>query len=160
MEIRCRLHSHATSCESCLRGSLPRWCVVGGHVAQRGGLAWAGDHRGSRDSRRDRHPKGIYSSRDVFILGRSQPGTFSSFLLELPEPTQPGWARDCERAPASTPPLAPPGVSPGGLLLFPTLAGSPPLSPSAVLPPLPSSLPLSDFRSLCSFLPYLFSPHL
>lgn len=105
MEIRCYLYLHATTCES----RLPWWCVAGGQAAWRGGLAWAGDCRGSWDSRRDRHPKGIYSSRDVFILSRSQLGTFSSFLLELPEPTQPGWARDCEGAPASTLPLIPPG---------------------------------------------------
>lgn len=86
--------------------------------------------RGSRDSQRDRQPKGIYSSRDIFILSKCQHlGTFSSFLLELPEPTHPGWARDaCEGGPCSRP------ASPTSW----SLSWRPPLLPTLAASPFPS----------------------
>lgn len=50
------------------------------------GLSWAG-LPGSRDSWRDRHPRGIYSGRDDFILSRCQHlGTASSISLSCLSP--------------------------------------------------------------------------
>lgn len=93
VKMRCHPHRVAPPVNPVCEGVCPGG-GVGGQAAGRGGFARAGHLRGSWDSQRDRHPRGIYSSRD-FILSRCQLGTFSSSLLELPEPTQPGWARDC-----------------------------------------------------------------
>lgn len=132
---------------------------VGVQVAGRGGFAWAGHLRGSQDSQRGRHPKGVYSSGDIFILSRCQLGTFSSFLLELPEPTQSGWRETASK------PLLPArllhrleSLLEGGCY-FPYLQD--PLlfsfccTSSAVFS---SSSPLP--HSLCSFPPYLSAPPL
>lgn len=101
-------------------GRWGRWLLVGGAL------------RGGWDSCRDRHPMGTESGRDSFIFSRRQHlGTFPSFLLELPEPTQPGWGESLASWPLLSPtpqpclPLAPPG----GFLLLPTPAARPPRSP-------------------------------
>lgn len=97
-EIRCHLCSPATPQHPVGRRTCPS---PGGGGAWGRWLPMGGALRGSRDSCRDR-------PLDIFIFSRRQHlGTFPSFLLELPEPTQPqpGWGEGPLRR-GSTPPLS------------------------------------------------------
>lgn len=71
---------------------------------------------------RDRHCGGIYSSGDIILSKCWYFRTFSSFLLEPPEPTynQAGCEK-CGPGPGSPPPPIPPAVPPGCSVHFPTL---------------------------------------
>lgn len=130
-----------------------------------GGLSWAG-LPGSRDSWRDRHPGGIYSGRDDFILSRCQHlGTASSFSLSCLSPHSQVGGR-LVRGPCPHPLASRTfwhlswGVSASpytycmSSLLFPVFLTFLLFSPSA-LPPHCFLFLLSPLSFSCSFLPFL-----